>query len=751
MKNVIFKLYTLYIMLLILCRPYVIKIISFLPKSYFLALVIAIIFSIVVYIIRRPNIKDLNKKIFIICLLFFLISLFKNAYIQDGKYAIYLYYLFSVFFGLFYILLKPEKEDVKLIFKIIIVFSILTCVVSWLSYFFKDIYNDFFIHLIPNDEKKQLLYDFQTFGAIPGLTDHYSRNAFYIILGLLSTFYFMKKEKVNQYKYYGLAIFFFSTLLMIGKRGHLIFFLSSLLITYILCNKISKTLLKKIAIFSASFLLAIGICFITIPATKNTLKRFTSSENISSGRFTLYRIAIDMYKVNHKPIGWGQYSKALKYNYVGVHNDYLQIFVETGLIGSIIVLSANIYFLIIAYKHVKKNKKSTFAKITLFYNIFFLSYSLTGIPHYDFETNIIYFLLNSLLIYSMNSNLDYNEKTVGIITLNGYKNYGNRLQNYALTKTLEKRGYNVYTIWKKGFVQKTKDLIKCFLVVFKKYRRFFRFYKFSKLNIKETSFNNSNIENIDFFVIGSDQVWNQNEVNSNEYLLGIEGKEKQTVSYSASVGIGYVSAEYEQLYKNKLSNIKSISVREKKGLEIISKVSNRKDVELVADPTLLLTQKEWSSISKKPCFFDNEPYILLYFLGDISEKDMSEIQRVSKTKGLRIINIMDSSKSYFTYGPQEFIYLIEHASLICTDSFHASVFSFIFDKSFIIFKRDTKYMGDMLSRMTSLTEVYKLNDRLYNGDCITENNFNHDYNESYKILESERVRSINYLFNSLKK
>ena len=751
MKNIIFKLYTIYIMLLVLCRPYVIKVLSFFSEKYFLALTIAVIFTVVVYRMRRPKLRDINKKTLIICILFFLISLFNNAYLQDGRYAIYAYYLFSVFFGVIYVLLKPEKDDIKLIFKIIIIFSFLNCVVSWLSYFFNNIYTDYLIQLIPNDEKVQLLYDFNTFRAIPGLTDHYSRNAFYIILGLLSTFYFMKKERVNQYKYYMLAIFFFFTLLMIGKRGHLIFFIISLLITFILCNKITKALIKNIVIFGAIFLVAIGISFFTIPAIKNTLNRFTNSENFSSGRSTLYSMAIEMYRENNKPIGWGHFSKALKYKYVGVHNDYIQMFIETGLIGTLVVLIANTYYLVIAYKYSKENNKRTFAQITLFYNIFFLTYSLTGIPHYDFETNLMYFLLNSLLIYSMHYNLDYNEKVIGIITLNGYNNYGNRLQNYALTKILEKQGYSVYTIWKKGFVQKSKDFIKCFLIIFRKYRRFFRFYKFSRSNMKETTFSNRNIKNIDYFVIGSDQVWNQNEINRNEFLLGIEGKEGQTISYSASVGINYVSDEFVKIYKNKLSNIKAISVREKKGVDIISKICNRKDIELVADPTLLLTKKEWSSISKKPCFFDNRPYILLYFLGDISKNSMSEIQKLSKKRNLRIINIMDLNHNYYTYGPREFIYLIEHAELICTDSFHASVFSFIFDKSFIIFKRDTKSMGNMLSRMTSLTEIYKLSDRLYNDNNITEDNLKHDYSESYKILEHERVRSINYLINTLEK
>ena len=35
---------------------------------------------------------------------------------------------------------------------------------------------------------------------------------------------------------------------------------------------------------------------------------------------------------------------------------------------------------------------------------------------------------------------------IGIITLNGYFNYGNRLQNYALQETLKSFGYEVETV-----------------------------------------------------------------------------------------------------------------------------------------------------------------------------------------------------------------------------------------------------------------------------------------------------------------
>ena len=44
---------------------------------------------------------------------------------------------------------------------------------------------------------------------------------------------------------------------------------------------------------------------------------------------------------------------------------------------------------------------------------------------------------------------------IGIYTITEGENYGNRLQNYALQKTLEKRGYDVRTILDKKYKYNT--------------------------------------------------------------------------------------------------------------------------------------------------------------------------------------------------------------------------------------------------------------------------------------------------------
>ena len=52
-------------------------------------------------------------------------------------------------------------------------------------------------------------------------------------------------------------------------------------------------------------------------------------------------------------------------------------------------------------------------------------------------------------------------KRIGIITIEGNKNYGNKLQNYALQTVLENYGFKVYTLFqKKSTIRKIARYIK---------------------------------------------------------------------------------------------------------------------------------------------------------------------------------------------------------------------------------------------------------------------------------------------------
>lgn len=120
-----------------------------------------------------------------------------------------------------------------------------------------------------------------------------------------------------------------------------------------------------------------------------------------------------------------------------------------------------------------------------------------------------------------------------------------------------------------------------------------------------------------------------------------------------------------------------VSVREHAGVKIVKELTGI-DVPVLVDPTLLLTKAEWDEVTERPEWYKDEKFILLYFLGDLPDIVKKEIQNISNKYKLAIIDLMDNGNiDFYSASPGEFLYLIQNCSLICTDSFHGTVFSIL--------------------------------------------------------------------------
>ncbi len=354
-------------------------------------------------------------------------------------------------------------------------------------------------------------------------------------------------------------------------------------------------------------------------------------------------------------------------------------------------------------------------------------------------------------------------KKVCVLTLCGNYNFGNKLQNYAIINTLKKMNVDGYTIWiynpfygnsMKQFLKKIKHLLTDLFDT--RNRIFLKFNKYLKIYNKKITYNADfkKIKNkFDFYIVGSDQVWNYNYFNNYDIFFLNKSLKNKNISFSASFGVNSIPLCEKDKYTKGLNNFESLSVREDRGKEIIEELTGRKDVEVLVDPTMLLTSEEWDQVSKKPKLFDKlngKKYILNYFLGDLSEERKIEIERIAQENDCEIINILDKNDPFYVSGPSEFLYLEKNAFLICTDSFHSSVFAILYNRPFVVFDREQKGVENMNSRIDTLIDKFKLKNRRYNGKNITKENLEYDYTQVYTILEKERKKSDIYLKKSLK-
>ena len=363
---------------------------------------------------------------------------------------------------------------------------------------------------------------------------------------------------------------------------------------------------------------------------------------------------------------------------------------------------------------------------------------------------------------------------VAIITINDNNNYGNRLQNYALQQfLLKKLKINlVDTIWYssiynyklKSDIFTWKMWLK-YLINWKNIRKHLkeyyvedviRMYNISKFTKKfKTSFNfrmENNLNNeYDYFIVGSDQVWNpyfwsKRDNEANIRFLKFAPKEKR-IAYAASIAIPEIPKDKEQFFKDSLNEMKAISMREKAGANLVEDLIG-KEVPVVVDPTILLSKEEWQKIEMVPEWYNGEKYMLTYFLGP-----SLKIENLAKKNDWKIYNLMDiNNLDLYTSRVEEFIYLINHAQLVVTDSFHASVFSILMNTPFLVINRQNKNWSDMTSRIDTLMELFGYQDRyIVNGKCdlSDEEILYMDFSNVKAIQEREIERSTAYLKTAL--
>ncbi|KZX17306.1 polysaccharide pyruvyl transferase family protein [Methanobrevibacter filiformis] len=364
---------------------------------------------------------------------------------------------------------------------------------------------------------------------------------------------------------------------------------------------------------------------------------------------------------------------------------------------------------------------------------------------------------------------------VGIITFSSAHNYGAMLQTYALQKTIKKMGFevkiinfrpnvidNVYNPFRRkrrGYLDfkfykhriglHTKNRFKI--------RKFENFEEFMKDNFNLTdtykTFHeivDANLE-FDFFITGSDQVWNHAITKglNPAYFLKFAPDNSKKISYGVSIGSDNVDIYDIPLFKHYLQNLDDISIREKSSLKSLSECSD-KDIDIVIDPTLLLERKYYDDLKVDMDLKDKE-YIFVYTLEN-NEEIIKIAQEISEKEGLPIIfnrpykKFEDQLRSVPFIGPKEFLGVLKNAKYVVTNSFHGVVFSIIYNKTFVtVPNTKTPQRVEELIGSLGLEQVL-----FYNYDEFKDiNNIKIDYANVESKLKVLKDKSLEFLEKSL--
>ena len=265
---------------------------------------------------------------------------------------------------------------------------------------------------------------------------------------------------------------------------------------------------------------------------------------------------------------------------------------------------------------------------------------------------------------------------------------------------------------------------------------------------------------VDTYIVGSDQMWNPWML-SPTYLLDFVSKHSvnKKTSFAASFGVDNIPAKSKGIYRRLLKRFDYITVREPRAAELVNELVNKEAV-VISDPTLLLTPNEWRAfaVQSTSCSdYDlNNDYILCYFIGAPEFNHLSTVKKLAKKLGKKIVLLPTKQEDYLINDkkiivvadacPYDFIDLIDKAFLVCTDSFHAVVFSFLMSTPFYDFprfKKGDKYSQD--ARLKNIIDRFKLTDSYWDEFADFDQIQQHlscKYDEGYSVLEIERSRCL---------
>lgn len=296
------------------------------------------------------------------------------------------------------------------------------------------------------------------------------------------------------------------------------------------------------------------------------------------------------------------------------------------------------------------------------------------------------------------------------------------------------------------------------------YTRIQRFDRFNRQHITNGPFRLGTkgvsrvlVKRYDFFIVGSDQVWNTgftNVRNKLSHLLLSFAPDEKRVAYAASFGRFDIDKDYRHCFEKELSRFKAISVREKAGVSMVEQCGA--SAEVVLDPTMLLPCDQWEEIAVKPVFLPCGEYIVTYFLGGMDDRVKDYTRSVAG--GRNIVKLYDvytpkeqiEDGEAYCAAPDEFLWIIAHASCVLTDSFHGAVFSILYHKPFIVFERlNTSEGGQMGSRIDTLLNTFQLEE--CRGDIHNPaiDPKDQDWKKVEVLLEQKRRQSLAFLKNAL--
>jgi coenzyme F420-reducing hydrogenase beta subunit len=380
-------------------------------------------------------------------------------------------------------------------------------------------------------------------------------------------------------------------------------------------------------------------------------------------------------------------------------------------------------------------------------------------------------------IQQISSQANSKRPKVGILTTYFAANFGAMLQPYALKRVLELQGYDVEFIrYKQPAVytsHKALSLKRIFSnglnsTIGKLFALPFAILQDNKLQGFKRQFLQTSDDftpvipqDKDFYIFGSDQIWNPKNTNGFDDIYFGSFSTKPTakkIVYAASGECIEESDTNKEYFIKQLDNFHAIAVRELSLKQKLERMTNRNNIQVVVDPTLLAEKAILDELPSK-CNMKHSKYVFFYLMRnaaiflpkvhDFARRHDCKLLIVSSTPKGECLTYALKHKDV-TYlpaaGMEDFLGGIRNAQYVFTSSFHGNVFALIYRKPLFSLRLkdglDTR-AHDLLSSLGIEQRIISITDNWDNIPPIP-------FDKVHAKIADLRQDSINFLINNLK-
>lgn len=362
--------------------------------------------AVILAALRTPDsfkikVERIDKLFFVFLFVWFLGCLYSPAILKGLGYV--LSFALALFFGI-YIGRKNLNE------KNIIRFLLISCAIMTafliIQPFAPDVVNGVTKLFSYSSEQYYLMNAWAKAGMYTGLFPDRAATAFFCCVLVDTGLYYLYQNGITRTTCWQSLLGILAIImgiyggLLTAKRGLFLAMFVAVFITYVVYRKSKGVPIWKICLAVAILAVVVGILLWNATVSRVILQRFFESDDLLNGRGDIYS---NIYvNIASSPIFGRGTASAFSLLGIGGHNIYLTVLMENGIIGLLSFLAAILYCLYrtiaVAMRFGKSNclERIPFLLFSLFVQVFFLVYGLSGNPLYD--NYILYFYLLAVFI-----------------------------------------------------------------------------------------------------------------------------------------------------------------------------------------------------------------------------------------------------------------------------------------------------------------------------------------------------------------